>query len=164
MILLFEKYVRKTTNFFCLLGVVLMVCIMLIGAGDVIGRYVFNSPLKGTFEISEILLAGVVFFGLAYTVSVGGHVSIDTFTVRFRPRSRAFVESFVSLLSLFIFGVMSWQGAVKAFKSWEADRYIDIIRLPIAPFEFFVAIGAFLVCLELVNNLIKSLRNIKTGV
>jgi TRAP-type transport system small permease protein len=164
MTTLFEKYARKLTNLFCNLSVIMMLGIMFIGAADVIGRYVFNYPLRGTFEFSEILLAGVVFFGMAYTQSVGGHVSIDSVMNTLRPRKRAFISSIISLISLFIFGIMSWQGGVKAYVSWEGGRYIDIVRLPIAPFEFFVAIGMFLVCLELIIKIIKSIKILKMGV
>ncbi len=146
----FDKAVRKFTNILCYIAVAMLAVLMLLGASDVIGRYFFNKPIKGTLEISEILLAGIVLFGLAYTSSVGGHVRVDTFVLLFSPRLQAIVGCIVSFLSLIIFFLIGWQGAELALQSWERHRSIDVFFIPIAPFQLFVSIGALAVCLELI--------------
>ena len=46
--------------------------LMFLGAADVVGRYFFNMPIKGAYEYSEILLAGVVFFRIGlYSLGKG---------------------------------------------------------------------------------------------
>ena len=99
----FQKIIRKITNFQCYFGMILLAVLMFLGAFDVIGRYFFNSPIKGAYEVSEVLLAALVFFGLAHTVSVRGHVSVDSFVSRFRPRARACIGIVLSLISMIIF-------------------------------------------------------------
>ncbi len=146
----FDKAVRKFTNILCYIAVAMLAVLMLLGASDVIGRYFFNKPIKGTLEISEILLAVIVLFGLAYTSSVGGHVRVDTFVLLFSPRLQAIVGCIVSFLSLIIFFLIGWQGAELALQSWERHRSIDVFFIPIAPFQLFVSIGALAVCLELI--------------
>jgi TRAP-type C4-dicarboxylate transport system permease small subunit len=146
----FDKAVRKFTNTLCYIAVAMLAMLMLLGASDVIGRYFFNKPIKGTLEISEILLAGIVLFGLAYTSSIGRHVRIDTFVLLLSPRLQAIVGCAISFLSLIIFFLIGWQGAELALQSWERRRTTDVFIVPIAPFQFFVSIGAFAVCLELI--------------
>ena len=156
-----QKYIRKVTNVLCFLGMGMLVALMLIGAFDVMGRYFFNHPIKGAYEISEILLAGIVFFSLAYALSVGGHVKVDTFVVLMSHRTRALVGIFISLLSLIIFILICWQGMELAIKSWHSNRLIDVIYLPIAPFQMFVPLGTLVICLELILQLLEYIEQLR---
>lgn len=52
-------------------GLVLVTCL------DVVGRYLFDSPLGGAFELIEVLLAALVFAALPITTWKGGHVEVD---------------------------------------------------------------------------------------
>lgn len=158
MIETLEKYVRRFTNLLCFLGMILLALLMFLGALDVVGRYFFNFPIKGTYEMSEVLLAGVVFFGLAYTQSERGHVSVDSFVTRFHPRVQAVTGAVISLMSFVIFALISWQGTVLAHKSWESGRLIDVISIPIAPFQLLVTVGAFAMCLELLVQFLQYLK------
>ena len=161
MIPALEKIIRKITNTFCYVGMALLAILMCLGTADVFGRYFFNRPVKGAYEISEILLAGIVFFGLAYALSVGGHVRVDTFIALLRPRTRAAVGLIVSLLSFLIFLLIGWQGAELAIKSWKIHRLIDVIYIPIAPFQFLVPLGALAVCLELLIQMLHFIPGLK---
>ena len=154
MILKIEKLIRKITNTFCTIGMGMLVALMFLGTADVLGRYFFNRPIKGAYEISEILLAAIVFFGLAYALAVGGHVRVDTFISLMRPRTQAIAGIIISFLSFVIFVLIGWQGAELAMKSWKYHRLIDVIYVPIWPFQLLVPLGAFTVCLELINQLL----------
>lgn len=149
-----EKRIRRVTNALCYIGMILLVVLMFLGTFDVFGRYFLNKPIKGAYEISEILLAGIVFFGLAYALSVGGHVAVESFVALFRPRTKAIVGIITSLFSLIIFILIGWQGAELAMKSWETHRLIDVLSVPIAPFQLLVPVGALSVCLELIVSML----------
>jgi TRAP-type C4-dicarboxylate transport system permease small subunit len=146
----FDRTVRKFTNFLCYIAVAMLAVLMLLGSFDVIGRYFLNRPIKGALEASEVLLAGIVLFGLAYTSSTEGHVRVDTFIVLFPPRLQAIISGIISFLSLIIFCLIGWQGAELAWQSWQRHRSVDIFLIPIAPFQLFVSVGALAVCLELI--------------
>jgi len=159
----FEKAVRGITGTLCYIATAMLAVLMLLGTSDVVGRYFFNSPIKGAFEISEILLAGTVFFGLAYTSSIQRHVQVDTFVILLPPRLRAAVGCVISFLSLLIFVLIGWQGTELAMTSWEQHRLIDVIYVPIAPFQLFVALGALSVCLELILEMRSFISAIRKG-
>ena len=42
----------------------LLLVMMLLTFADVLGRYVFNTPLRGAFEITELALLSLIFAGL----------------------------------------------------------------------------------------------------
>lgn len=53
--------------------------LMLLTTADVVGRYLFNSPIWGAFEITEILLATLIFAGLPLVTLRNEHVTVDLF-------------------------------------------------------------------------------------
>lgn len=85
--------------------------LMALGAADVVGRYVFNRPILGTMEISEVLLAGVLFFGWAYTQATRGHIRVNLLLPRFSPRVQAMTDTINSILGLVLFSLIGWQAA-----------------------------------------------------
>jgi len=52
-------------------------CLMTLTCVDVVGRYFFNSPVHGGFEITEMLLAALIFCGLPMVTLRGDHVTVD---------------------------------------------------------------------------------------
>ena len=56
---------------------VLLFCLMALTTVDVIGRYLFNRPLRGAFEITELLLLTLIFAGLPLVSRADEHVTMD---------------------------------------------------------------------------------------
>jgi TRAP-type C4-dicarboxylate transport system permease small subunit len=52
---------------------------MLVTCADVAGRYLFNHPIPGAFELTEMLLAGMIFTALPLVTVRGEHVMVDLF-------------------------------------------------------------------------------------
>jgi TRAP-type C4-dicarboxylate transport system permease small subunit len=65
-----------------LLGIfaaVVMFAMMVLTCVDVIGRYFLNRPLHGGFELTEMLLAALIFAGLPLVTLRNDHVTVDLF-------------------------------------------------------------------------------------
>ena len=97
-----------------------------------------------------ILLVFFILLGAAYTQQVKGHVGVDFVTSRLSPRPRAICEIVTTLLSLFIIAILVWQGWAEGI----AEKAVsDQLRIPQYPFKVLVAVGAFLLWLELLIDL-----------
>jgi TRAP-type transport system small permease protein len=57
----------------------LMFCMMLLTCVDVVGRYFFNKPVTGGFEMTEMLLAALIFAGLPLVTLRSDHITVDLF-------------------------------------------------------------------------------------
>lgn len=57
----------------------LLMLLMLLTCADVAARYLFNSPIRGGFELTEWLLAALIFAGLPVVTLRGEHVTVDLF-------------------------------------------------------------------------------------
>jgi TRAP-type C4-dicarboxylate transport system permease small subunit len=129
----------------------LLIPLMLLTTGDVIGRGFFRKPIPGTFELSEYILATFILLGAAYTQQKKGHVGVDFVTSRLSPHLRTTCQIITTLLSLFIIGIVIWQGWVEGIRERTVS---DMLRVPQYPFRLLVAIGGFLLWLELLIDLL----------
>ena len=44
---------------------------------DVVGRYFFNAPIPGGYEITQILMAAIIFGGLPAVSRLESHITVD---------------------------------------------------------------------------------------
>ncbi len=116
--------------------------IMFYTTADVVGRYILNRPVPGTLDMTEMTMVVMVFFGIAYTQRLGGHITVNYFIIKLKGRSYHLVKSMGMLLSLLAFGVIAYYG----FKGMaEALGYGDVsasILWPTWPIRLCLAIGS----------------------
>lgn len=130
-----------------------LVMIVVITVIHVVGRYLFNYPLTGSVEISQLMLVATAFFAVAYTEVVKGHISFDEVVDRFPQRARAITMSIMYLAGAAYFIVLSWREVVLGI-SYLVPRIgeTDVLHIPIAPTMFIIAIGAVLLGVEMLLN------------
>ncbi len=61
---------------------------------QVIARYVFNSGWGSALELTQVLFAWLILFGMSYGVKIGSHLGVDTFI-------RMFPQRFFRMFALF---------------------------------------------------------------
>jgi TRAP-type C4-dicarboxylate transport system permease small subunit len=136
----------------------MIIPLMLLTFADVMLRGFFNKPIPGTFEISQYILAVFILLGAAYTQQVKGHVGVDFLTSRLSPRLRTICEIVTTLLSLFIIAIVVWQGWMVGITEKAVS---DQLRIPQYPFKVLVAVGGFLLWLELLIDLLGSFGKLR---
>jgi TRAP-type C4-dicarboxylate transport system permease small subunit len=149
----FKKTVRLIENFFCLIGISLFLGLMFLGSSDVIARYIFNHPITGTIEISQVLMATMIFLAWPHTQTAKGHITVEIILDYYAPRTRKAVNFGTLFLSLILFSLIVWQSAKEALWHWEEARTFQTIPLPTAPFELSVSIGGAILCAELIIDI-----------
>jgi TRAP-type C4-dicarboxylate transport system permease small subunit len=153
-----KKGIRRINYLVCAIGMAMILPLMLLTFADVMLRGFFNKPIPGSFEISQYILAIFILLGAAYTQQVKGHVGVDFVTSRLSPRLRACCEILTTLLSLFIIAIVVWQGWVEGI----AEKAVsDQLRIPQYPFRVLVAVGGFLLWLELLIDLFGSFGKLR---
>lgn len=153
-----KNVTQRVTLYASLVGVVLLVPVMLLTTIDVMGRTALGRPLvPGIFEISEYLLAVFILLGLAYGQQAKAHVRMTIVSSRLPARAQSAVETVTTLLCLSIVSVLVWQGVVVGLKETTVS---EILRIPQAPFRLFVSVGAFLLFLEFLIDLVDSVAKL----
>jgi len=136
----------------------LAIPLMLITTTDVITRSFFNKPLAGTLELSEYMLAIIILLGAAYTQQVQGHVGVNFLTSRFSPRGQNICKIITDLASLFIISILTVYGYTEGIHETAVS---DQLRVPQWPFKLLVAIGGFMLWLEILVDLLTSVTALR---
>jgi TRAP-type C4-dicarboxylate transport system permease small subunit len=152
-----RKWIRRGTLYVSYLGMILLIPMMLLTTTDVVGRAFWSRPIYGTVELSSYMLAIFILLGIAYTHQVKGHVRVSMLTSRLPERAASVLDLVTTLLSLWIIGLLAWQGWLVGM---EERAVSDMLRVPQRPFKLLVALAAFLLWLELCIDLCMTVKQL----
>ncbi|NRG17450.1 TRAP transporter small permease [Rhizobiales bacterium] len=111
----------------------LILIMMAVTFVDVIGRYVFSSPLPGAFELTEVLLGLVIFAGLPLVTLREEHVTVDLVTSRVPHFIRQWLLKFAHVVTAAVLIVLAWRlGIIARDLSAYGDATV-FLRLPLGP-------------------------------
>ena len=121
---------------------------MLLTFADVVGRYLFNRPVRGGFEVTELGLLVLIFAGLPLVSRREEHVTVDLVDhllgARGRRMQRAVIEFASGVLLLGLAHLL-------LNKAHETARYGDtttVLEIKLAPFVYamvlFVAVAGLI--------------------
>jgi TRAP-type C4-dicarboxylate transport system permease small subunit len=102
-------------------------------------------------------LAVSILLGVAYTQQMKGYVGVSMLISRLSTRAQLMVSLLGTLVSLFLFALLAWQGLVVGL---EEQTVSDMLRVPQYPFRLLVAVAAFLMFLELLIDLGSSIQKL----
>jgi TRAP-type transport system small permease protein len=107
---------------------------------DVVARYGFNRPIRGAFEVTELLLLVLIFAGLPLVSHADEHVTMDFIDRLLRPDARRRLERGVHVIAAAIMAFLTWQVWLKADKIWAYRDATDVLRVVYGPFVHFMAV------------------------
>ena len=106
---------------------------------DVVARYVFNRPLRGGFEVTELLLLVLIFGGLPLVSHANEHVTMD-FIDKLLGRGRDLWQRAVQALCAAIMFLLTWLVWIKANRISAYGDATDVLRIVYGPFVYFMAL------------------------
>ncbi len=135
-----------------------MVIMVGLIAVDVTGRYLFNSPIRGSYEIIEnYIMIFLVYFGLAYAYREGAHIRLTTLVDRFPSKARTGVSYFVQAFSL-LYILLLFVGSTRTNLINKFREILDIsknLTLPLWPSYAAISFGFLLMMLLIFLDLWK---------
>ncbi len=140
-----DKWLTKVEDLFALAAAICIFLLMLLGAGQVIGRQIFNKPMMGYIDLVELSMATFAFLAVAYCQRLGGHVRMDLFV--------RLVHGRVRWLMVLIY--YSWGHFLRAYES--GDSTIDM-EYVVWPSKILIPIAFAVLFLRLLIQSIGYLR------
>ncbi len=113
-----------------------MMCLTFV---DVVARYLFNSPIRGGFEVTELMLLVLIFAGLPLVSHGDEHVTMDFIDRMLPPRAVAALVRIVHALVAAMFFFLTWQMLIKAGRIAGYGDTTDVLRIAVGPFVYFMA-------------------------
>jgi TRAP-type C4-dicarboxylate transport system permease small subunit len=121
-----------------------LVLLMLLTTADVVGRYFFNSPISGVFDLTHFAVAIMVYLGLAYCAFQSAHVAIELLFDKLPPVAQGFLERIINLAGCLLFAVISWRTVVQSLDVRDMGEASQMMEIPYFPLYCLVAFGSAL--------------------
>ena len=136
-----ESWVHPVSKIMNRIASVFLFLMMCLTITDVVLRKLYSQSILGTVEVTEFMLLIVIFFALAQTEVLNGHVKVDLVMSRFAPRIRAVVD-LITQFTCFVLSVMiTWSTLVYSGRMKAAGEVSQDLWIPIYPFVYVVAVG-----------------------
>lgn len=135
-----------------------------------IGRYFFDSPSGYAYSLVSVSVVAVLYFGLAYTATVDGHIGSDLIFNLFPSRLQSLVLLVGDLVAAVIGGTLGGLSLASCRRAIATGAIIpELFGIPLAVPVSFVVVGSFaLLIVSLtkipmhVGNMIAGTRDITT--
>ncbi len=132
---------------------------------DVIGRVVFNSPVKGTPEIVSMSIVVICFLLAGYSVQSGSMLQADILVGLFGARGPLISALLSGVLGAAFFGLIVWGSYEPALHAWNSGEFEGegALRIPVWPARTVVMFGSLLVAIIYVGQAVTAARGLIAG-
>lgn len=135
-----------------------MLVMMLTTCIDVIGAKVFKSPILGALDIVQLCQIVAIAFAASMTLIVGRHIQVEFFFDLLPRRVQVVINFLVLLIVLGLFLVIIWQVCLLGYSFQTSGEYSPTAYIPLYPFAYAVALACIPVCLVLIQEFLKALK------
>lgn len=137
---------------------ILLVCIGLLILAQIIAR-LFGQIVPDANEIAGYCMAGSTFLALAYTLRAGGHIRVTVIIYNLS----GFYARVLEILALLVASILTGYFAYYLTKMvWQTYSYAEVsqghLAMPLWIPQTTLAIGMSLLCLALIEELIRAIR------
>jgi TRAP-type C4-dicarboxylate transport system permease small subunit len=139
-----RKRLGKIIHVLSVIGMAVTFFLMLITTIDVILRKVSDLSIIGSYEMTEVGMVVLIFFGIASLQVTKGHVSVDIFVNKFPRTFRHVLEVVILVIETAVMGLMTYCGVLKTISDYSRDLGTSVLRIPTWPFCALMTLGLFL--------------------
>lgn len=106
-----------------------LAAMMLLIVADVLVRTAFNRPIRGTYELVELLLCATFFVALPAAFLRDDHIVVDSIDRR-APRAVPWLKRIARVVAVTMLGLMAWQGGITARDTWSFGDITADLSVP----------------------------------
>lgn len=150
--------VRAVTRALHWVAAVLIVATMLMTVANILGRWLFDVPVPGTVELTQLALVGIVFLGFAYAQLEGDHITVDLLHMRLPRLGRLVVDAIAGLVTIGVLGLLAWQLLDYRAVLEASGRTTGTLRVPLHLIAWIAVLGAATFLVATLTTLSHQLR------
>lgn len=164
LIAVFGRAIAAINRSAALLAGLSLLLMALLGAGDVVGT-AFGRPVAGAYELIETLLVGAIFLAIAAAQQNRAHISVDLVRSRLGIRGRAALAVLSVIGSGAFFALVAHYGWSAFGRSWASGEFRQgLLAFPVWPARLVLALGASLMVLQCLRDLVVFSRALVLGI
>jgi TRAP-type mannitol/chloroaromatic compound transport system permease small subunit len=148
------------------LGTLSIFGLLLLINSDIVGRTVFNSPVRGTTELVSLAIVGIVFLQLPNTLWAGRFVRaellLDLIVTR-APRLADAVQGTFHVIGAAMMAIVVWATAPEFQTAWEIGDYVGSLgdfTAPTWPVRLITVVGSACTCVTYIFLALADFRRV----
>jgi TRAP-type C4-dicarboxylate transport system permease small subunit len=151
-----QRLLNFCENVLTYLAVLSVFIMMLLTTADAAGRYLFNRPITGAFEITtNYLMVASVFLCMTYVYRGGGFIRVTFLADRLPRLVKLVVNHLVQLVSMLYCAALVFSTFKYALRAIATGTKLSTVEIPQGPAYFLVPVGLFLASLIMLIDLVK---------
>ncbi len=158
-----RKNLGKVVNALSAVGMVVTFVLMFITTIDVILRKVSDLSVRGSYEMTEMGMVILIFFGIAALQVARGHVRVDMFAEKFPRTVRLVLDVVIMVIEAGVMGYMTYCGVLKTISDFDKSLGTSVLGIPTWPFAALMSLGLLLFTILLLIDAILSAIEIVKG-
>lgn len=129
------------------LGTMWIIALMVLINTDVLGRNLFDAPVRGVTELVALSIVGIVFLQLADTLHSGRFTRADVLLARLKQKKPVFaarLQALYHVIGAALMGVIlwaAWQPLIDAIRIRQYVGAIGDFTAPVWPVRLIMLIG-----------------------
>ncbi len=159
------QFIKKLVGVCCetsaKIGMLAIFTLLALTVSDVFGRFIFNKPIPGTFELAKILFALSAFFSFPVSQYKGENLGITLLYDKMPLWLKGILDFSSSIVSIAMFSTALLQTLKYAARMKAANSITSVLRWPMHPWIYLAAVGLLVLVLALLLDLVKSIKEIK---
>ncbi|MDO5528933.1 MAG: TRAP transporter small permease [Paracoccus sp. (in: a-proteobacteria)] len=121
------------------IAALLILLMIVVTCVDVVGRYIFNRPFAGAFELTQLLLGALVFTALPLTGADGGHVEVDLALHLLPPPVQRLLGRIAGVIAGVALAYFAWRLTKIGIQQLGTGQRTSSLAIPMAPLAFLAA-------------------------
>ena len=145
----------------------IFVLLLLINA-DIIGRTLFDRPVRGVTEIVGMTIVACVFLQLSYAIKVGRLTRSDIILRRLEkfPQLKRALEALYSLMGALLLAALFVYSIPILTHAWSINEYEGAqgdFMAPVWPVKLIIVVGSLVAALQCLINCYRNIREMWTA-
>jgi TRAP-type C4-dicarboxylate transport system permease small subunit len=132
--------------------------ILLLTFADVLMRYLFAMPVRGSSEMIQFAMALTIFAALPVVTRQREHITVGIASDLVRGQLRTIKLLVCDGISLIALGLMTWRLGIQAFEYIDSKSATIVLRLELAPLAFVMCIFSLVTCIVVALQMLQTVR------
>ena len=154
-------HLERLARVVAIAGGMLMIGVVLMTVISVLGRYLFNAPIPGDYELTELACGIAVFAFFAHCHARSGNIVVEFFTGRLRARHKTALATVHNIAFSLVAGLITWRLFVGGMHKLQDGETTLFLGIPLHWAYFPALLGAGLltaICVLVVCRQVRALR------
>lgn len=140
-----------------ILMIFLLAMVLVLGL-QVVMRYIFNSSLTWSEELTRYLFVWSTFISISFCFKHDSSIKIDQFFKLFPKKSQKLLDTMAHIIMIFFMLVLFYQAVLLTNNTMQTGQVSPAMGLPVAVVQLSTVLGFGLSIIRLIQNLIKLFR------